>query len=134
MTTDQAERVRGHIASLMHDVRPEWGVAGCVAALRALPDMPTSALTIAAMRYAGDPANTTPAMLADLGNRAWVSDWHLPCRRHPQNRAWRVNGQCASCYADRQAAEYEPRPARDTTADPHPLETALSRLGSQGVS
>jgi len=56
------------------------------------------------------------------------------CPTHPDERRCRTDGQCASCYADRQAAEYEPRPARDTTADPHPLETALARLGSQGVS
>lgn len=128
MTTDQAERIRGHVASLMHDVRPDFDVAGCLAALRRL-DVPTGPLVIAAIRYAMDEKNTTPAMLADLGNRAWVSDWHLPCKRHPLNRSWRVNGECGSCFADRQGGDYEPRQPRDPSADPHPLETAFAQLG-----
>lgn len=129
MTTDQAERIRGHIASLMVAIRPDWQVAGCVAALRRLPDLPTGALTIAAIRYADDPKNETPAMLSDLGNRAWVSDWHMPCKRHPENRGWRPNGECGSCWADRHGVDYEPCKPRDPSADPRPLVAALARQG-----
>jgi hypothetical protein len=129
-TTDQRERILGHVASLMVAIRPGWDVAGCVAALRRLPDLPTSALVIAAVRYADDTANETPAHLSDLGNRAWVSDWHLPCKRHPLNRGWRPNGECGSCFADRHGVvDYEPRPRHDATADPHPLEAAFARSG-----
>lgn len=130
MTTDQAERIRGHVASLMHAVRSDFDVAGCLAVLRRL-DVPTGPLTIAAMRYAQDPLNLTPAMLADLGNRAWVSDWHLPCKRHPLNRSWRVDGTCGSCFADSRGVDYEPRKPRDMTADLHPLEAALSRVSRE---
>ena len=123
MTTD----IERHIVNLMTALRPEWGVPGCVAALRALPDMPIAGVAAAAIRYAADPKNLTPGMLTDLGNRAWVSDWHPTCRRHPQNRSWRIDGTCASCWADSHAVDYEPRQPVDRSADPHPLKAALAR-------
>lgn len=108
MTNDQRERNLGHIASLMCGVRDEWDIGGCVAALRKQPDLPVPALTIAAMRYATDPANLTPAHLADLTNRAWDSDWHQPCPVHPEQARRSTSGECASCRAERLAATEPP--------------------------
>jgi hypothetical protein len=115
-TPDQSERNRGHLASLMCAIRPEWDVAGCVAALRKADEaIPLQQLIIAAARYCADPTNLTPAHLSDLTNRAWDSDWYTPCRRHPEQRARRTSGECASCFADRTAVEpgtFPTRPGR----------------------
>src|SRR4051794_8959786 len=99
-TPDQAERIRANIATLMVAMRPEWDIAGCIAALRRIRDMSVSQLTIAAARYCGDEYNLTPAHLPDFTNRAWDSDWYLPCKTHPETRARRTNGECAACWAD----------------------------------
>jgi hypothetical protein len=101
-TPDRRERFVGNLATLMTELRPDWDVAGCVAALRKLPrSLPPAALAFAAIRYADDETNTTPAHIADLGNRAWESFDPSPCRTHPEQRARRTNGECASCFADR---------------------------------
>lgn len=94
MTT---ERV---LVDLLVELRPEWDVAGCVAALRAMPDLPLPTLVYGLLRYATDPANLTPKHLADLGNRAWDSTDPWPCRIHPLTKARRIDGTCASCWAD----------------------------------
>lgn len=107
MTTPDVERIRGHIATLMTCARPDWDVAGCVAALRALPpDLPVAELVIGAMRYSTDPANLTPAHLADFRNRAWAADWYPACSKHPDYRGRRTSGECGRCYAERVAVEY----------------------------
>lgn len=138
MTTPLSERGLGHLADLLHEIRPDWDVAGCVAALRKLPTIPGDQLVIAAARYAADQANITPAYLADLGNRAWDTDWYPPCDVHPHTRARHISGECAACRADRLAVT-EPQPLRRNggpcpddlraamlaeIARPHPIATA----------
>jgi hypothetical protein len=117
MTT--TEKDRGNIADLMHALRPDFDIAGCIAPLRKL-DLPLGAVIIAAVRYAQDPANLTPAHLADFTNRAWDDDWHLPCPRHPEQSRRHTSGECASCRADRTGA-IEPPPPRQPTPPPRPL-------------
>lgn len=120
-SSDQRERIRGHLASLMNACRPDWDVAGCVAALRSLPpNLPVVEMAIAAMRLCGDPANRTPAVLTDLRNHAWDSDWYLPCREHPQTRARHTSGECAACRADRRGIPNAPM--RDRGGKPIPDE------------
>jgi hypothetical protein len=116
MTT--TERDRGNISDLMHSLRPDFDVAGCVAALRKL-DLPLGAVIIAAVRYALDPANLTPAHLSDFTNRAWDDDWHPPCRRHPEQFRRTTAGECASCKAER--IEAREMPTRKATPPPAPL-------------
>lgn len=104
MTTTREHRARAinALAVVMHELRPDWDPPGCVAALRAVPPtIPVVGLAYTALRYASDPANTTPAMIADLSNRAWESFDPWPCKTHPQTRARRVNGECAACWTDR---------------------------------
>lgn len=127
MTTTLDERGIGHLASLLNAIRPDFDVAGCVAALRKLPDLPASQIVIAAVRYAADEHNLTPAHIADLGNRAWDSDWHQPCPKHPNNRRYRTSGECADCFAERVAAPYEGRKS-DPDRKQRPLEDALARV------
>lgn len=107
MTT--TEKLIGHTADIMHSLRPDFDVAGCVAALRKL-DLPLGAVVIAAVRYAQDPANLTPAHLADFTNRAWDSDWHLPCARHPEETRRSTAGECRTCRSER-LEDTTPRPA-----------------------
>jgi len=104
---------------LMSQIRPEWDAPGCVAALRKLADMPIAELTIAAARYACDPENTTPGNLPNLNNRAWDTDWYLPCKKHPHERARRTSGECAGCYSDRRAVT-EPQPLQRQGTPPDP--------------
>lgn len=120
MTNDQRERAIGAIATLMCAIRDDWHIAGCVAALRRQPELPLAALTIAAMRYATDPANLTPAHLADLTNRAWDTDWHPACPNHPEQTRRSTAGECASCRAERLAAT-TPAALRQPTPPPRPL-------------
>ena len=114
------------LAALMAEIRPEWQPPGCVAALRKLAGMPLSELSIAAIRYAADDTNTTPGNLPNLTNRAWDSDWYLPCKTHPNTRARRTNGECAACYADRLAAS-EPLALRRKGTPPTDDQRALMR-------
>ena len=120
------------IGFLMHEMRPEWDAPGCVAALRKLADMPLAELLIAAARYSADDTTTTPGNLPNLANRAWDSDWYLPCKTHPNTRARRTNGECAACYADRRAAS-EPLALQRKGTPPTDEQRALMRaaLSSQ---
>lgn len=127
--TGFSQRSVAALAALVHEVRPSWNEAGIAAEVRRHSQLPLAAVALAVLNAACDPRNETPAVLSQDNNRAWMlPGWR--CKKHPEQRACRVNGECASCYADRQAAEYAPRPARDTSADPHPLESALARLGA----
>ena len=94
---------------LMSQIRPDWDAPGCVAALRKLDDMPLHQVLIAAARYSADETNLTPGNLPNFSNRAWDTDWHLPCKVHPNTRARRTDGECAACYVDRKAIT-EPAP------------------------
>lgn len=111
------------LAFLMTRLRPEWDAPGCVAALRRT-SVPLADLAIAAVRYAVDPGNETPAHIADLRNRAWTSDSFLPCRIHGA-ASRRTDGECAGCYADRTeaTAPLERRPS----PPPAPLRQLVAR-------
>lgn len=109
-TTRISQRAVAALAALVHEIQAQAGVTpwdepGIAAAIRKTPDVPLQQLAVAFTRGCLDPANLTPAVLADLNNRAWDSDWHLPCKTHPQTRARRTDGECAGCYADRRADE-----------------------------
>lgn len=90
------------LAALVHEFRPDWDRRGIAAAIHhtANDGIPGPDLAFAFIRGAVDPANETPAALTHLNNRAWASDWYLPCKTHPHCRARRPNGQCADCWTD----------------------------------
>lgn len=115
MTTTLSNQQINALAFLMHELRPEWDTPGCVAALRRCPEVGLGDLMIAVAKGAVDQANDTPAALVHLNNRAWDSDWYLPCKTHPNTRARRTNGECAACWTDRQVRELEAEAERGVT-------------------
>lgn len=123
MTSPSNQAVNA-LAFLMHEVRPDWDAPGCVAALRRVPQVGLVDLVVAAVKCAADPANDTPVALVHMNNRAWDSDWYLPCRKHPEQRARRTNGECASCFADR--VEAVAFPERKPTPPSKPLRVMVS--------
>lgn len=140
-TTAITELGRGHLATLMCEIRPEWDIAGCVAALRKInPTIPAAAIGIAAMRYTADPTNLTPAHLADLGNHAWDTDSYPPCPTHGHTPR-RTTGECAYCWAEHhgddtgtptpRAATPPPKPLRQLIADTRPATPAETTTGSE---
>lgn len=124
------------LASLVHEIRPEWEQRGIAWAIHKLGErnLPLADITIAFVRGAVDETNETPAALVHLDNRAWESNAYPRCKRHPLTWGRRKNGECGGCYADRMGVEYDMRPAHDTAADPHPLESALARLQTTGAA
>jgi hypothetical protein len=121
-TTRMSSQQINALAFLMHELRPEWDTPGCVAALRRCPEVGLGDLMIAVAKGAVDPANDTPAALVHLNNRAWDSDWYLPCKAHPNTRARRTNGECAACWTDRQVRELEAEAERAVTIQRMPQE------------
>lgn len=129
-TTGFSQRSVAALAALTHDIRPDWNEAGIAAEIRRHTHLPLVAVAQAMLTAATDPANMTPACLSQDGNRSW-DGWRPRCKRHPENRSARANGECGSCFADANGVDYEPRPARDANVDPHPLEAALARIGER---
>lgn len=100
-----------------------WDSPGIVAELRRQREhYDPWQLAAAMIKRASDPANTTPRL------QAFDREGFVGCRRHLGVNP-RADGTCPVCRNDALAAEYELRPARDPKADPHPLETAIAKLG-----
>jgi hypothetical protein len=126
MTTHAAsQRFIAMLAGVVAEVRASlghstWDEPGIAAAIRHTAEhTPMLELAIAFLRAAGDPANDTPAAIQHANNRAWDTDWYLPCKLHPETRARRLNGECASCWTDRNAAS-EALPLRNRGVPPAP--------------
>lgn len=108
MTTDRSTLASGinALAALVHAIRPEWDPPGIVATARRIVDdahLDLREIAIAMLRATADPTNDTPAAITHLDNRAWDTDGYPPCKTHPRAPR-RTSGECAGCYADRQAA------------------------------
>lgn len=98
-----------------------WDTPGIVAELRRQREHYDPWQLAAAMcKRASDPANTTPRL------QPFDREGFVTCRRHP-GAPVRTDGTCGRCYAEANAAEYEPRPARGP-AVAHPLEAAFARI------
>lgn len=119
-----SDRACNALAVFIAEGRPDFDVPGIVAELRRQREhCDPWQLASAMCKRASDPANTTPRL------QPFDRDGLVACARHP-GAPTRTDGVCGRCFAEANAVEYEPRTARDTTADPHPLETALARLDS----
>ena len=104
MTTASNQFVTA-LAALVHELRPSWDARGIAWAAHKLRDtIPADALALAFIKGQADEANETPAALVHLDNRAWEDVTYPPCKTHPLVRGRRTNGECAGCYADRNAS------------------------------
>lgn len=112
------EKATPPLVRLLHILRPEWDEPGISAALsRAGKADNVSALAIAAIRAANDPAVRTPAVIAMPG-RHWTPVDAPPesSYRHPPNLAATLANGCRQ--------HFEPNPCRccaaEAKADPNP--------------
>lgn len=122
MTTTRSQRAIAALAALVRETQieadiPTWDEPGIAAEARRHSQVPLVALAIAFLRAATDRRNTTPAALSQDGNRAWDDLHAWRCHKHPDQRARRTDGECASCLAERREdhtpAQFNRRPAPD---------------------
>lgn len=126
-----SQRAVAALAALVHECRPDWHEAGVAAETRKHPQIPLVDLAITMLRAASIPSNDTPACISQEGNAAWNDDRPYRCRKHPENRARRTNGECASCWADRQE---KPAPPMDRGGVPMPEQARADVLAALDAS
>lgn len=127
------------IARLMHELRPEWDLPGCVSVVARLKDRDPANLAMAAVRLCATPEAATPGALLNPEGGHWrervsASPMRYPpkshesCRKHPGE--W--EDTCRGCAGDKLAGD-------DSTFNPRRTEAGdrvatLKALHAQTVA
>lgn len=98
------------IAALMANLRPDWDLPGCLAAVKAVARRHPGDVALAAVRLAMTPDAKTPAALGVLDGPHWREKLAPAGHRHPprpaeecRTHAGEWAGSCRGCAADRLA-------------------------------
>lgn len=107
------------IAALMHTLRPDWDVTGCLSVLADLKHRDAHDVGMAAIRLCATPEAKSPGALRNQQGPQWTERVSAPepmrpprktedCPKHPGNWA----GTCPGCAADSHVGDdstYNPR-------------------------